>query len=398
MRRLGFRLSLVLTVLLTLAGATPGWGKPAAAPSGTPGVYVRFAQLNWMETSQKVGVPLSRVGSVELSFDARAAALLVAPKGAFVNILVSSNGKPASWAVRNLYLRYDVAGRMLQSSPSVHFDLGVANGTAVQDLRFAVSLSAKPRGKRFAALTMRKAPVAVKNYRVGGRNGGGSEKSLLPLHIGAWGKSLLPTDNVFAPVLEADTRIYPESLPAVEEGVNGCAPGAVARSIQYMLEQEEDWGIEGGAQSIYEELVEDMQTELGEVPGDPGGTTDDNLVAGKEAFNERHGLPINTDVSGWGEGVEGVAGTLEDGGDVEILISWDEDGDGVSDGGHVAMVTSIVVLPDGTIQITYIDDNQAEPGAQNDEHTIWVNPDGTFVGSDGSTGWIDGFVVETFGN
>lgn len=394
MRRLGFRLSLVFTLLLTLAGATPGWGKPAAAPSGTPGVYVRFTQLNWMESAQKVGVPLSRVGSVELSFDARAAALLVAPKGAFVNILVSSNGKPASWAVRNLYLRYDVTGRMLQSSPSVQFDLGVANGTTVKDLRFAVSLSAKPRGKRFAALALRKAPVAVKNYRVGGRNGGGSEKSLLPLRIGAWGKSLNPTDNVFLPVLTADTRIYPESLPAVAEGVNGCAPGAVARSIQYMLEQEEDWGIEGGAQSIYEELVEDMQT----VIGDPGGTTDDNLVAGKEAFNERHGLPIDTDVSDWGEGVEEVAGTLEDGGDVEILISWDADGDGISDGGHVAMVTSIVVLPDGTIQITYIDDPQGDADAENEEHVIWVNPDGTFVGSDGSTGWIDGFVVETFGN
>lgn len=89
----------------------------------------------------------------------------------------------------------------------MHFDLGVANGTAVQDLRFAVSLSARPRGQRFQTLSLRKTQVAVTNYRVGGRHGGGSEKSPLPLRIGAWGKSLTATDGRFEPVLQADTRM-----------------------------------------------------------------------------------------------------------------------------------------------------------------------------------------------
>jgi hypothetical protein len=55
------------------------------------------------------------------------------------------------------------------------------------------------------------------------------------------------------------------------------------------------------------------------------------------------------------------------------------------------MVTSITDNGDGTYTITYVDDpNQGDGQAENEEHTITVNADGSFPG-----GQVDGFLTET---
>ncbi len=80
-----------------------------------------------------------------------------------------------------------------------------------------------------------------------------------------------------------------------------------------------------------------------------------------------------------------AADAIAAGGDVEIMIAWS------GGGGHAAMITSIVKWPDGSATITYVDDpTQGDGVAENQEHVIHVNPDGTFDG-----GSIIGFQVET---
>ena len=74
----------------------------------------------------------------------------------------------------------------------------------------------------------------------------------------------------------------------------------------------------------------------------------------------------------------------DDGCDIDVLIAWN------GGGGHAAMITSITELANGQYEITYVDDpNQGDGKAENQEHTITVNPDGTFAG-----GRVFGFLVE----
>jgi hypothetical protein len=87
-----------------------------------------------------------------------------------------------------------------------------------------------------------------------------------------------------------------------------------------------------------------------------------------------------------------VINALNNGGDVEIKIRW-------NGGGHVAMVTSVTQLPNGLLQITYIDDpRQGDGRAQNQPTTLVVNPaNGAIVGGNFPVGgaWVQTFLVET---
>jgi hypothetical protein len=360
---------LALLAMLALAAAAPQpqlasvEPVPTALPSG---VRVEFAQLNWLGEGDKAGFPQSRVGTAEFSFDP-AAAPLVAGDGAFINIVTRVPGGTRSWAVHNLFVRYPSAAHMEGSHPSVQFSLTTPNGLRVPSLSYSMSVTASPL-KVAPSSPLAFAPVALESYHTGGFNGGGSGLSLRPLIIGPWiGPILIPSGRT------ATTDVPADDIPAVDEDTNGCAPGSVARSIAYMTGDE-------NVQDIYDDLYDDMGTT------EEGGTTDDNIVEGKAAYAEANGLDITTDLNSDGLGSIGDAmDTLEKGGDVEILISWD------GGGGHAAMVTSITDNGDGTYTITYVDDpNQGDGQAENEEHTITVNADGSFDG-----GQVDGFVTET---
>lgn len=359
---------LALLAMLALTAAAPQPQLASIEPVSTAlpsGVRVEFAQLNWLGERREVRFPQSRVGTAKFSFDPGAAPL-VAGSGAFINVVTQVPGGTRSWAVRNLFVRYPSAAHMAGSHPSVQFSLTTPNGLRVSSLAYSVSLTSSPLhaapSSPFAF-----APVALESYHTGGFNGGGSGLSLRPLTIGPWiGPILIPRGRT------ATTDVPADDIPAVDEDTNGCAPGSVARSIAYMTGDE-------NVQDIYDDLYEDMGTT-------EEGTTDDNIVSGKAAYAEENGLDITTDLNLDGLGSIGDAmDTLEDGGDVEILISWDEGG------GHAAMVTSITDNGDGTYTITYVDDpDQGDGQAENEEHTITVNADGSFDG-----GTVDGFITET---
>lgn len=376
-------------------------GAAAPVPTGLPGINVELTQLTWLDTQGKAAVPLSRVLTAELSFDAKAAPRLAGVKrGAFFNLYVSRGAEAPAWVVRNLYLRFPSEPWMLGSKPSVQFSLDLPQGVKVQGLSFTADLSAKPR--REASLdkaAFRPVEVGVANYLVGGRNEQPQGKAISRLadNVPAWvgfvpaEKDGLGPDDLeeseeaeeFEELESGNTLVAMNEILAIDEDVNGCAPAAVARSIEYLLNQSPSTTTMPHPQDLYEDLYDLMDTD------EEDGTYDDDLVAGKNAYNAANGLPIDTAMDNSGMGnidVSDLIDQLNGGADVEILISWN------GGSGHVAMVTSVTILPDGSVQITYVDDpTQGDGIASNQEHTIIVDPsDGSFGG-----GTVDGFVVET---
>lgn len=364
-----------------------GAGGPPPQAQSPEGIEVRFSQLNWLESKGKARFPQSRVGVAELSFRPEAAPLLVG-EGGFVNIVIQAPNGKAEWAVRNLFLRYKDERFMLGSEPGVQFDLTTPNGKRVPRLRYHLTFTREPLSDPPSG-PLRRAPVALENYKVGGRYGAGSEIAATPLMIKAWGFSEVSEVEIEIGE-DASTLVPVADLPEVQEDEDGCAPASVARSIRYMLEnagaEEPD-----SAQSIYESLYDLMNTnaridDAGEIIR---GTSDEDIVDGKQAYSDANGLDIDTTLTGIG-GIGNAMDILAGGGDVEVLITWfDENGDPA--GGHAAMIVSIVDLGNGYYQITYIDDaDQTDNDPNNDTHVIVIGPDGSFNG-----GRVDGLLMET---
>jgi hypothetical protein len=371
MKEPAFRLAaMVLSALLAMpalaAAAPPQQLAPVQPVAVSSGVRATFAQLNWLGEGGRPGFPQSRVGTATFSFDP-AAAPLAAGAGAFINVVTQVPGGTRSWAVHNLFVRYPSAVHMEGSHPSVQFSLTTPNGLRVSSLSYSLSVTSSPlKVAPSGALTS--ALVTLEDYHTGGLNGGGSGLSTFPLTIGPWiGPIIIPVGRT------ATTDVPVDDIPPVNEDPNGCAPGSVARSIAYMTGDDD-------AQSIYDGLYDDMGTDK------ENGTTDDNIVSGKAKYAKDHGLDITTNLDSDGLGsIDDAMDTLDKGGDVEILITWD------GGGGHAAMITSITDNGDGTYTITYVDDPDQDDGKPgNEEHTITVKGDGSFDG-----GHVDGFLIET---
>lgn len=368
MRPITRRSVIALLVAILSVGLLAGASSDSAMRPD--GIYVNFLQLNWLGLNKTVRFPASRVGVAELSFDSAAADLLVGD-GVYVNIVTKVPGNRAQWAVRNLHLSYPDEERMLGSGTRVQFGLNIPNGVRVSRLEYLLSvtdepLPAAPRGK------LVRTSVRSEDYLTGG-----TANSNLPLTIGPWVGSDAGKAFFFV-ARTGSVAVAVDKLPQVNEDVDGCAPGGVARSIKYMADAA---GVKvDDVQSIYRDLFNNMGTQS------PGGTTDPNLEAGKNKYNKDKGLGITTSLNyGVGANIGTAIDTLNKKGDVEILITW-------ADGsGHVAMITSIIDNGDGTYQITYVDDpNQGDGKPASTPTTITVKADGTFPG-----GKVDGFVIET---
>lgn len=334
-------------------------------------VPVRFYQLNWLGPNGQVKFPCSKVGVARISVTKNTTQLLITNGGGFIQVMTQISGSQPTWSVRNLYLSYPNVSFMQASAPTVQFQLGVSSGTCVRSFTYSAVITVRPV-TTFNLAATRRAVITISDYLVGGRNGGGSGFSTLPSTIGPWvGPS--PSAHVQS---TATTVITPGRIGAVvDEDIDGCAPAAGARSITYLAYKRIDTE---ATQDIYEDLVDLMNTIL-----NGGGTTDPNMLAGKNDYASTYNLPIDSELVGWAD-IADVLDALDDGADVEILISW------AGGGGHAAMVTSISGFDNGQYQITYVDDpTQGDGLAQNQEHTITVNPDGTFAG-----GRVDGFMVE----
>ncbi len=344
--------------------------------SSLSGVEVEFGQLNWLDEAGNVMIFASQVGEATFHFDPGDPfdQQLLVWGGGYLNLLVAATPDgPFEWAVQNLYLCIPDDVYMVGSSPSVQFRVPVPDGEQWIESFFDVFLTIEPLVDPPMPVP-RPAPVTLYDYHVGGFFGGGSGLSILPLVIGPW---VGPGPLLFPPAEVGRTWLPGEFLAPIDEGTNGCAPASCARSIEYM-------GFVHGfptdpGQGIYGGLYGEMGTTSN------GGTSDPNMLAGKRRYTAAQHLPICSElVYGFSDWLSFMLWGLQQGADVEILISW------TGGGGHAAMITGIVIFPDGSAIISYVDDpTQGDGQAENKEHVIYVKPDGTFQG-----GRVDGFMIE----
>lgn len=382
-------------LFLSLAAALPSHATStyfAAAPaSSPPGIAVHFRQLHWLGVDEgEVLVSYSRVGEAELDFGPEAAPMLVG-EGAYVNVVTERAGDRA-WSVRNLRLSYPSSGRMLSASPSVQFALGNEPGEPVSSLLYTVTVSSEPLYDALFLVPDQLALVETDEYHAGGYEGGGSSLSGIPQLIGDWGGvAAVPGIGEPPPPYEAaNGREGGDNLPAVDEGRNGCAPGAIARSLRYLGNV---WGDGTGptANQIYLELYDEMGTTARD------GTLDRNIIPGKNRVINNHDWPVDTGYFGFPANEDdvynymlGLFMALDGGADVEILIKW------YPAGGHAAMVTDVVRVRGG-FQVTFVDDpRQGNGRTENREHVVFVDYEGYMwcAWTEWPCGYVDGFIVE----
>jgi hypothetical protein len=329
--------------------------------------------------------PCSNVGAVQFDFRKKAGdTLLDEQGGGWISVMIdtTAHGGSMQWAVKNLYLSYRNTDALVGSKPVVDFSLGLDGQTCIDNLKAAVLLSDNPIETELVPLHLFSEKVIQTPYLVGGRFEGGSNLSDIPLTIGPWIGAAVLADRT--------TRISTAvgDLVEIDEDDMGCAPGSVARSISY-LGDTNDFETDD-PQDIYDDLVDDMDTDIG-----GAGTDDGDMLDGKNTYTEDNDLPIESELaysdtfdpvngSDWNDLMEQVQDALENGCDVEILIGWN------GGGGHAAMVTEVTVHADGSATIHYVDDpNQGDGVAENEEHVINVDATGNF-----GAGTVDGFLIE----
>ncbi len=365
--------ALVLAVLLTFGACVPdGNGGEPTVQEWIPDIHgeVSFMQLEWMASPEEALYPYSNVGAVEFTFEDDAGDWLFDQHGGgWLNVVIDTTaaGGDLQWAVQNLYLTYQNLDYLLGSTPSVQFSLGLDGETPIEGLEAAVFLSSEPLEEQPEAEELFPYTVSLMPYLVGGRLDGGSANSTIPLIITPWiGPISLPDRTASINITVAD-------VVPIDEGHMGCAPGAAARSISYLGE------VHGFAtddpQDIYDDLVNWMDTDICS-----NGTTDANMLSGKNSYCAANNLSINSETVSFD--MEKVQDALDADCDVEILIGW-------SGGGHVAMVTSVTRHANGSYTIRYVDDPQGDGVAENKERIISTNSTGGFGGSR-----VDGFMIE----
>jgi len=343
---------------------------------------VSFMQLEWMASPGEALYPYSNVGAVEFTFLEEAGDwLLDQHGGGWLNVVIDTTAAAGDlqWAVQNLYLTYDDVDDLLGSTPSVQFSLGLDGETPIESLEAAVFLSSEPRTSIEVTDVLFTYPVSLEPYLVGGFDGGGSALSDIPWIIGPW-IGPIPLPDRTASVGWVD-------IAAIDEGDKGCAPGAAARSIDYLGQ------VHGLAtddpQDIYDDLVDEMDTDIG-----GSGTDGDDILDGKNSYSEANELFIDSDIVwtdtydpkdgwSWGDLIEEVQDALDADCDVEILVRWS------GGGGHVAMVTTVTRHAGGSATIHYEDDHQGDGIAENIEHVIAADASGDF-----DKGWVAGFMIE----
>ncbi len=388
---LGLATLTLIVILALVAGNVRG-------QSTTGGVSLSFTQLDWLNDDGTLAAPYTQVGVAELSFDSSAAGLLVGSSGAFVNLYTSQDGVNYERSVENLFVQFDTSQDLLDAHPALVIPIGTQDGVPAGSVCYQVALTSDPMpaespapspsptppppqpsptpaptklpnasASNFATNGVQQGaplpgpancgvPVTSTPFLVGGFEGGGSGAFGQPPRPAPWRPGWQPGPGVGRPVLLGAAR---GPFPTVNEDTMGCAPGGVARSIRYMLNRR---GLGGPtAQQIYAGLYAAMGTGR-------GGTSGANMFNGKAAWAQANGYRINTQFPV--NTLPPVLNALNNGGDVEINITW-------RGGGHVAMVTRIDQLPNGLLQITYIDDVQGGRGGPvrpNQVHVITVNP------------------------
>lgn len=358
---------ILLAALLTLT----------AAPAYAGNVNFTLSQLDWA-THTGPGYPYSRVGEAELHFTNANTEFLASNGGAYVNIALFNNVSGGiAWPVRNMYLSYPNLAALLADSPTVRFGLGgdSAMGVPWGLTYLAVETSSAPLTTYPLVNIHTQVPVH-RQVLSGGSGpivpGGGWDQ--LPFLLGPFIGSLFPPSST------GSIQVPVDKIPAINEGPNECAPASVARSVAYL--EGLAGSPPGNPQADKDFLAFLMMTDS------VFGTTDGDMLDGKNAFVEFYELPICSEIKyasddNWEDLICDIIDMLNNGYDIEVLLAW-------PGGGHAAMLTSLTKHDDGSVTIEYVDDpDQKDNMAENETHVEVFGPGGTSGGCS-----IDGFFCE----
>jgi len=279
-----------------------------AAHSVAESAELELRQLNWLGTPDG-DIMASRIFEAELSFnegDPNDLQLLQQEGGGYVNIAVQAGDMFAEWAVRNVYLAYPDVERLFGSSPSFQFGLPIENGTPIGEAFVIASITPQVLEEPFPQIEGQ-VMVTPDDYMTGGRVGGGTYLSDIPFTLGP----LIDSSFDSIPVDWAWVGISVDDIAEVDENIDGCAPGSCARSISYLgdlhdLDTEDP-------QDIFADLKEMMNT------GRPGGTSDPDMLAGKDEYTSENGLPIESHLT---YGDDSLQEALDA---VQVALDWDRE-------------------------------------------------------------------------
>lgn len=280
----------------------------------------------------------------------------------FLNI-VRSDG---TWVVQNLPVGLEPG--LTQIATNVRGDLFESGDTYHTTFGASYAVSAPAFNPAQAIVRVLGDPV---NYLI---NGGACRLGL--------GVFVRPGDPPLQPVLFPPPPpppsppykfVYRKGVPDVAQGPNECAPTSAANSLTWMEQEYPEVDI-----GLTTEEIRDILKDGEHMMTDPQtGTSDANMLGGKDAFTAQFDLPIETKAISGGvgnaPGLEDLYVAIEDGSDVELSIVWLDD-EGKPAGGHwVTVVGMVEVEGQYGVWINDPDDGQE----QTQFHWIDQRVDGT---------------------
>jgi hypothetical protein len=364
--------------------------------AGAPAAVVSFSQVDWRNNSGGFTAFQSEWGLARVQLDGSDLANFASVPGGYLAYVNATATVPAgvndSWQIANrpIFVR-NTFDAPFAASYDFFLDLGITRGSArVSSLDFRFELSPTPAVSAPAGPTTPSA-VDAKPLLFGGRDlssttGNSGNTGTTPPSAPVYN----PLNQLSGPDLRYGGVSDTKKIPAVNENDNHCAPGSVTRSLGYLDATNDSFGISQTTQQIVDSLAQSMKTSLTD------GTTDANILSGKDEFLRNNGVPVETFVT---TDISVVIECLNDGADVEALIDYGKDAQGRKKGGHATMVSEVVASYDamGNLQnyiVRTVDDpDQGDGMAENSyrdyEANFNNNIAGYYIGSK-----FDGFIVE----
>jgi len=357
---------------------------------------VAFSQVDWRDDAGGFNAFQSEWGLAHVQLTpADLASFTAVPGGylTYINITTTvPTAAPDSWSVQNrpVFIR-STSPEAFSPTYDLHFDLGITRGSSrVANLDYRFALSPAPM-----LLAPASAPAAssvgVQPFLFGGLDLSGSGGG-----TGGTGGAAPPAPPQFPPINPGGTQEKygavsdRTKIPAVNEPRNHCAPGALTRSIEYLDNTSDNFDLPDSTDFVLAGLSTSLGTTFS------GGTKNSDILPGKASYASSKGIPVTTTVT---NDISKVIDALNNGADVEALISWGSTAAGKKLGGHMAMVAELLGGFDanGQLQNYYMrtvdDPNQADGVAQNSYRDYEVNFNnniaGYFIGTK-----VDGFVIE----
>ncbi|HXI85428.1 MAG TPA: PEP-CTERM sorting domain-containing protein [Verrucomicrobiae bacterium] len=354
-----------------------------------------FDQISWGDGIGGYQDQFSQWGQASVDFSIADAGSL-APFGSgyagWVNIVTSvPGGANNNWAVENMPVVFNSAGDLDGDLPFTYdFNLGQTDGIAVGSLSYSLTLTAaplslQPSGSLTSAGVAGLTKVEGTTTSPGLEGSPASQFAQNTVGMAASVASALSSLSISNGAI----RTSQTNIAVVTEQLNGCAPGAAARSIKYLQQMYPSLNVTQNAQQVYGTLTNYMNSFTGPASTNGGGTAVANFVSGKNLYFATNGLAIAPTVvtTNFGQ----VISALNSTGDVEIGVSW------AGGGGHCVFVTGVTTLYTNGAPYRYVvniiqDPNQGGNSVTNETDQYVFDTNGNMLNKGG--GSLNSFRIE----